>query len=126
MLKFRSRSANIVIEIGPEPFLGLLDRPILAGSVVIHLVAPELSHPEVFGIGVVQVPAAHAACRRHGAAFRQADARRALRAQQGEQDRLLGMVRARGVARSRPYAAVALPDQLRVAQVLRPPESAGL
>src|SRR5580658_6942586 len=124
--KVPAHLSYIVVEVGPKPFLGLLDCPILAPGVVLHLVAPELPDAEVFGIRMIYVPSAHAAGRRHGAALGQAYSRCGLDAQETEEDGLFRVVGARGISRGGPYAAVSLPDKVCVAQILGPPESTSL
>src|SRR5688500_11562239 len=70
-----------------------------------------------------KIPAAHAAGRPHGAAFRELDARVLFRFQQLPENLLFRVVRASWVAGSRTNAAVTFADQVLVAQIFRLPVS---
>src|SRR3954467_2725572 len=100
-----------VAEVGREPSLRLLDRPALAPRIVLDLVAAEATQHEVPRLRVREVQAAHRRPRPHGHALGELDAGVDLGVEQLPDDSLLGVLRACGVARSRPDAVVLLGDE---------------
>src|ERR1035438_8387147 len=105
-------SGRVVVEIRAEPFLGLGDGPAPSARVVHDLVPADLTDTEVLRIQVVEVPAGHAACGRHGAALRQPDSGGGLRAKKVEEDGLLAVVGAGGISGGGADAAVAFAEQI--------------
>ncbi len=112
----RAVSASGVAQVGREPALRLLNAHPLAGGVRLDLVAPDPPDVEVLRVRAREVEAADARRRPHRERFGQRHADRG-RLEQVEQPPLLRVVRAGRVAEGRPDAAVALLQQVVVAQL---------
>src|SRR5690606_25071024 len=100
------------------PALRFLQRKILARSVLLHLVEPDLAHREIMRARMGEVPAAHGRRRIHRVRVRNAHASVRLRIDQFPERRLLGVIRTRGVAWSRTDTAILLADELLIGQTL--------
>src|SRR3954469_16259400 len=118
----RGPSASFVLgavaEVRREPLLRLVDRPALAPRVVLDLVAADPPQDEVPRLRVREVQAAHRRARPHGHALGQLDTGVRLGVEQVPDGLLLGVLRARGVARRRADAVVLLGEQPVAVEVL--------
>src|SRR3954465_10641789 len=115
----RSRSVGmsaVVIQVGSQPALDVLDIHSLAPSIILDLIALDLPDPKVLGLRTPEVVAADGSGREHGKALRQADAGLGLGIQEIEQQPLLGVIGTGGIARRRANSLIALLDQPLVIQ----------
>src|SRR3954452_21919122 len=97
-----------VAQVRREPSLRLGDRPALAAGVVLDLVAGDPAQVEVPRLRVGEVQPADRGPRPHGHALGELDAGVGLDVEQLPDRLLLGVLRARRVARRRPDAGVLL------------------
>ena len=112
------RSARLVAKIRCEPSFDLGHSHALTPSVVFDLVARDAIDGEVARVRMREVEAADRSGWEHGEVLRERDAGALLGGEQVEEDSLLGVVGARGVAGRRPDAAVLFVDELLVTQIL--------
>src|SRR6478735_11035550 len=96
---------GVVAEVRREPALGLGNGPALARGVVGDLVGADAADDEVLRLRVGEVPARDGGARPHRHALGELDAGGRLYVEQLPQRALLGVLRARRVARGRPDAA---------------------
>src|SRR6476646_9087574 len=99
------------IQIWPEPFLDVLNADALSLRVVTRLIVADFPDPEIFGIGVRKVKAAHAGAGMHRQRFRKRDASLVFRVEQIEKGSLLRVIRRRGVTGGRTDAAIFFANQ---------------
>src|SRR5205823_4732586 len=107
---------GVVAQVRAEPAFGLAERPALATGVVGNLVAADAADGEVLRLRMSQVPARHRGRGPHREALGEADARVGFGVEQAPEGRFLGVVGAGGVAGGWADAAVALLDQVLVAE----------
>src|SRR5262249_30157999 len=108
---------GLVREVRAEPALRLGERDVLAGGVVLDLVAADATDREVPGRRVREVHAADARAGGDGVVLGQLEARLA-RAEQVEELRLLAVVGAGRVAERGPDPEVALADDVLAGELL--------
>src|SRR4029077_791052 len=101
-----------------QPSLGFSERFVLTPRVIFNLIAFDVADTEVITLRVAEIEAAHRSARPHREALGQFHSDRALAAEEREQSAFLGVIRLRRITRRRTNAAIALGDQLRIAQRL--------
>ena len=114
------RYGRVVVQIWAEPFFHGEEVHAFAPVVIEHLIAAQLSHPEVFGLGMGKIKAAHAAGRPHGAAFGQLDAGLLFHVQQFPERPLFCVVGTGRIAGGGADAAILFLNQLLHGQILIP------
>src|SRR5215469_9193037 len=109
---------RIVVENGREPSLGLGKRLILTPCVIFDLIAFDLADAEIVTLRMAEIEAADRGARPHRKALGQFHPDGTLAAKECEYRTLLGVIRLCRIARRRTDAAIALGDQLLIAQRL--------
>src|SRR3954463_8801256 len=91
----RSRSVGmsaVVVQVGSQPALDVLDVHSLPPGIILHLVSFDLADSEVLGLRAPEVVAADRGGGEHGEALRQGDAGLGLGIEEIEQQALLRMI----------------------------------
>src|SRR3954465_5070869 len=102
---------SLVIQVGRQPPLYRSDVQLFPAGIILHLVALDLSDPEILRLRAPEVVAADRGRRHHGKALGEADSSVLLHIEQVEEDLLFGVIGTGRISRGRANALVALLNQ---------------